>query len=454
LYAGADHAAFNAASEYNSWIRGITVTLKFTAIRDLLLGFSPIVALSAAWWLDRRRQKAIDSLTILAAERTASPRFIGTLRASVSRPPGSLWRVYEFTRVRRAFNTARGAGLARDLGGLQAMVVGSRDRIDRFLMGRQGSTPASGWKLTSFILRLRQPSMILWVALLMPSFLWFVVGGWPATSSIQKTLSTGTVWIVVLVISCGTQVWLVWQVVAGLRLWNRAVQFPVGDVAAALGLRLMCAAGAVGFCGNALLRVLSGSGATSTMIAYHVAEAARGSSLGNAVSAAGGAAAGYPPEEPNAQTDSSPDAMSAGGTPPSIPDSESAEPWELVEEVEAHVAEHVAAEKIAEAVGIAETAAGFFAGFSLIFEGDTPGQIPKENVQEIPEVTVKGRPNDTTDDTVDVGDLPDAPEEGPVDVHDLPDAPVDVHDLPDVPIDVDDLPDANRHRPEKSPDDQ
>jgi hypothetical protein len=62
----------------------------------------------------------------------------------------------------------------------------------------------------------------------------------------------------------------------------------------------MCACGTLGFGGNALFSLLSGAGPASTMLSYHVADAASSSSLANSLNVAGsgvgaGALAGLAP---------------------------------------------------------------------------------------------------------------------------------------------------------------
>jgi PrsW family intramembrane metalloprotease len=104
LYAGADHAASNAGFARDGFA-GALRAVPFGAVREWL-GLMPIAALAFAWWLDRRRQRAGDSLELLlAAEQSASVRPLGTLRTAVSRVPWSLRWVSDFVQMRRAYTS-------------------------------------------------------------------------------------------------------------------------------------------------------------------------------------------------------------------------------------------------------------------------------------------------------------------------------------------------------------
>src|SRR5262245_14184871 len=78
LYVAADHAVSNAQ-----------ISTGQSVLRNLM-ALMPIVALGIAWWCDRRSQISSDE-PMLAAERSASWRPLGTLQSAVSRLPWSLF---------------------------------------------------------------------------------------------------------------------------------------------------------------------------------------------------------------------------------------------------------------------------------------------------------------------------------------------------------------------------
>jgi len=102
LYVALDHTAWNAAIKSQEFVGRATLE----QLRTLWL--MPILALALAWWLDRQRQRPgkSDEVT-LAAEQSASPRLVGTVRAAISRLPWSAPQVYEFVRMRRTHNSER-----------------------------------------------------------------------------------------------------------------------------------------------------------------------------------------------------------------------------------------------------------------------------------------------------------------------------------------------------------
>jgi len=287
-----DHAAGNMNDIGDSWLAFLSWPLGALVH---LRGFMPIAALAAAFWLDQRRQGIRDSIEpLLMAEQSASSRLNGTLGAAVSRLPWSLVSVDRFVRMRRAFLTERAAGTEQAVP-LSALVVNERDRVDRELAQLQTGVPAllpRGWTLGSLRVALRRPAVIIWLVILTPSILWFIVGGWPQTAGLQAFMMQPVVWKVLFPITVLAQAWISWRTIAGLRSWSQAREASIGDAAAVVGLRVACGIGAVSLGTFSLLRMLGGLAPGSSILAsLHAQGAANrltpggGSMLGNSAGA-------------------------------------------------------------------------------------------------------------------------------------------------------------------------
>ena len=380
LCIGLDHAAGNATDIRSTWLAWLATPLG--ALTNWT-GVMTLAALAAAWMLDRGRQHPGTSPELLlAAERAASTPIVGTLRAAVSRLPWSLPWVDHFVRTRRTLHTTRAIAPA-EADGLQSATASARDRVD-LALAQTASPPLlpAGWTPGALREAVRQPMVIVWLVLMAPSVLWFVVGGWPPAARIQTVMIGPIVWKLVSVLSVAMQAWVGWHVIVAARAWSKTRAVPVGDDAANLALRIACGVGAIGLGGFSLLRMLNGLPPGSSLLSsLHVAEAA------NRVSGAGGSMLGD----------------SAGAFTPTSP--ASVPPGEA------------ATAPGAQGPGGAEDASG----------EDQSGPEPGSGVP--------GEPADAgeLDDPEDVG-----PQDEPTDVGDL-DEPRDVGDLDDEPRDVGDL---------------
>ncbi len=287
-----DHAAGNITDIGDSWLAFLSWPL---GALIHLRGWMPIAALAVAWWLDQQRQGVRDSLEpLLKAEQSASSRLKGTLGAAFSRLPWSLMSVDRFVRMRRAFCAERAAATAQ-AAPLSALIVNERDRVDGELAQLQADMPAlwpPGWTLSSLRAALRRPAVIIWLVILTPSVLWFVVGGWPQTAGLQTFMTQPVVWKVLFPITVLAQAWISWRTIAGLRSWSQARAASIGDDAAVVGLRVACGIGAVSLGAFSLLRMLDGVAPGSSLLAsLHAQGAANrltpggGSMLGNSAGA-------------------------------------------------------------------------------------------------------------------------------------------------------------------------
>ncbi len=269
IYIAADHAAYNAGSAYGSWVKAV-LSAPLGTVRNHL-GLMMIAALAVAFWLDWRRQHAARSLEpALAAERSASVRVLGTLRAALSRLPVSLYWVSEFVRVRRAYAAARieGTGAA----GLERILVDLRSRIDRAANAADRRLLQSG-RSNGWVKTLLQPMFIVWFVVMLPSILWLVVGGSPETAGIQKTMVESPAWKVIFVLSAVGQACLVWQLIAALRLRQKLTEFLVGDAAAVISLRFLSGVGTVALGGYALMRAFTGQPTSGLLASLHALQA-------------------------------------------------------------------------------------------------------------------------------------------------------------------------------------
>jgi RsiW-degrading membrane proteinase PrsW (M82 family) len=104
LVIGLDHAAGNTHDIGNTWLAFLAAPLDLITSN---LGLLALVTIVVAWWLDRPALSAAESAEpLLAAERAASPRYVGTIKAAFSRLPWSLSWVFGLDRARRAYSAA------------------------------------------------------------------------------------------------------------------------------------------------------------------------------------------------------------------------------------------------------------------------------------------------------------------------------------------------------------
>jgi hypothetical protein len=169
---------------------------------------------------------------------------------------------------------------------------------------------------------------------MVPSVMWFVIGGFPQTAALQKVMTEPVAWNAVVALSMIAQAWLAWRVVHGLRTLPMLGRSPWSDDVALFTLRVACGVGSVGLGGHALMRALSGVSPNSSLLdfadhtqAYASGTPATGMQLAN------GAAWAIPPGfalEPGQQGTGAhgyklplgvvavdPDASSAAAVPPS-----------------------------------------------------------------------------------------------------------------------------------------
>jgi len=313
-----DHAARNMSEIGDSWLAYLSWPLRALAhVRALM----PLAALGAAWWLDQQRQGTRVAFgPLLEAEQSGSSRMRGTLAAAVSRLPWSLIAVDRFVRMRRAASTEHGAAQTVPL---NEMLVNERDRVDRELATWRPMMPAlwpPGWSARALRATLRRPSVVLWLVIMTPSVLYFVVGGWPQTAGLQAFMLQPLVAKVLFPISVLAQAWISWRTIVGLRARSRTLS--IGDDAALVGLRAACGVGAVSLGVFSLLRMLGGLAPGASLLAsFHAQSAADRLTPGGGSMLSDGAGAINPPpptsEPPGAEPGASSGASS--GSPGNAP---------------------------------------------------------------------------------------------------------------------------------------
>jgi RsiW-degrading membrane proteinase PrsW (M82 family) len=254
-YIVVDHAAMNAIIKGQRWGDAGAIHV----LRDQLW-LAPIVALGVAWWLDRSRQRTVpgDSV-LLAAEEAASPRLLGTVRAAVARLPWSPGRVYGLVRMRRAYNSARTIEPTESAGSLRAALVRSRDRVEREGAGPDTSSRGTAVAAShAWTAALRRRSSVVPLVLLIPSLVYFLVGGWPQTASVQRAFGGPWAWRAIIALTVASQAWILWRLIGWSRSWPTVRRLPIADDTAVACLRAACGVGAVGLGGFAISRAFTG----------------------------------------------------------------------------------------------------------------------------------------------------------------------------------------------------
>lgn len=202
------------------------------------------------------------------------PRFVALRRAALyahdpalarTPDPESMPLLDEVAAVRDQLDAADSHGAWRGVGRL--VLGGDRDHPERSSSqrGRAGVGP---------LLRRFWP-VLLWLLLLAPAFLFYVIGSTPITSGIQSVLGRRPVFVVLLVLpTLGGLVFLTWQLVTNGRALPIALRRPDTDPAARLLLRIQAGLGAAGFGLVVLGRWLSGTSPDSPVLSnYHVLDA-------------------------------------------------------------------------------------------------------------------------------------------------------------------------------------
>lgn len=255
LYIGGDHAGFNADIAYGP----LLITAPFRLLRDLL-PVLPVMALGIAFRLDASRQRIGEGAPLLPAERTASPRVLGTFTEAFGALPQSLFDVARFVQLRRVYAAERAWGdgdpglIARQLDVLAARIESGRQQVRSASLGLAA---APSWLLRS----IRSPAFVAWIALTLSALLWFA-----------GVRGSGSISVVFLVLSLGAQLWLLWRIFSATRAWRRMRPIAIADSVAGFVFRLTAAGGVLAFGGYALFKLIDLPSAGDSL-SGHAAEA-------------------------------------------------------------------------------------------------------------------------------------------------------------------------------------
>jgi RsiW-degrading membrane proteinase PrsW (M82 family) len=252
LLAGADHAAYNYDLLHpDSSFVGDLLSGPFVAARGALWLW-PLLALATAVLLDRRalrrgRDQAPDLR--LRRERSGGLPVLQPARYLRQGLPWTLLVVPRFVLLRRSA-LYRAEHDPDDP--LPAAVAAARDQLDAADspaawrgVGRLALTAAGPARIGPLLRRGRP--LLLWAALLVPAFLYYVAGSTRYLHDVQDWLEQpGVFHVLLLGPGLAVLALLAWQLAGAARALPAALRAPDGDAAARLQLRLATGAGAGG----------------------------------------------------------------------------------------------------------------------------------------------------------------------------------------------------------------
>jgi hypothetical protein len=283
LLVGADHAAYNYdALRGGAGGPGHLLAAPFVASQPLT-GLWPFLALVAAVVLDRRllsRLQAQAGQLRLRRESGGAEGAAALARYATQGMPWTLLVVPRFVQVRRAALYARereptaGEPLLRAVGAMRDQLDAADSPSAWRGVGRAVLAGATGEQATGQWLRRFWP-LLLWLVLLLPAFLYFVVGSTPVASGLQKALAQTALFVPLLVLpAVAGLALLAWQLAVGVRGLPAALGAPSGDVVARLQLRILTALGAATFGAVVLASWLRGGRPQSRVVSnVHVLDA-------------------------------------------------------------------------------------------------------------------------------------------------------------------------------------
>lgn len=229
------------------------------------------------------RARAQHTGVLLAGENAMGLALGPLLSFAAVRPPWTSAIAARFVLARRSSLYA----VARDPQALDqiGLVVDTREQM-------MGSQTPSQWDFAQPSLvgartlvqsMLTRPRFIIWLLLVLPAVLYYVVGGFPWTRGVQEVLAgtAGTVLLAAISLAgLGFVAWQVWELARG---WRRGLSEIVGETVIRYAVRLFAGAGALiaglGLMGTVLL---AGPDTSRVITNYHALDA-----LGSLLLAAG-----------------------------------------------------------------------------------------------------------------------------------------------------------------------
>ncbi|MBB5874551.1 hypothetical protein F4553_007985 [Allocatelliglobosispora scoriae] len=268
FYAWLDHASFNqriAAPDDGGVIGLVAGPMKVIGTVGWLY---PLLALAAASYLD------------FVAART-SKRALPDVQTQVSlldfATKGLPWTpliAWRFVLARRNLYFAHASG--RDTADLHRVVREIRDRID-------ASNTAAAWSNVKPPLPnpfasgsgiRRYLPLLVPLVLLVPAFLYFVVGTIPLTAGVQKLMMSAFATPVILLFSLVGLAWLGWRLIGMLRQRRQLAAAPSAELIAKGELQLITAFGALATGVTSLIIGLTGSGLDQPLVSnIHILDA-------------------------------------------------------------------------------------------------------------------------------------------------------------------------------------
>jgi hypothetical protein len=246
LLVGADHAAYNYDLLADSVV-GDVLSAPFVAAQPLLWLW-PLAALVVAAVLDRRQLRAAREVAPdlrLRGETARGPADL--VRSAWAGRPWALLVVARFVGARRTALYAVPTGSPPPSDPLLVELAAARDQLDA--ADSRDAWRGVGRLSMSFgpgLLRRVWP-LLVWFALLVPSFLYLVVGSTPWAAGVQDALAHPVPFVALVVVPAVLVLALLgWQLVASARRLPAALRVPNGEVAARLQLRIATGLGAVG----------------------------------------------------------------------------------------------------------------------------------------------------------------------------------------------------------------
>ena len=285
VYASADHMHENlvassprlsgigeGASSVMSWLHGG-------------LGFLVVIALVAAVMLDRvalHGARSAHPEVLLPSERPSGLALLPLPTVARLAAPWTTVIVSRFVLARRAALYAAAAD--PDDSQLLDHVVRVRDQITRAGKREAWTRAVPGLGLGPVSIRplLRNWRFVVWLVLLVPPLLYFVVGAFPQTRAIQQGLGSDVGTKVLIGFAVAGLGWLGWQLVAHLRGARAVLALPTGETVGRLLIRVFAGLGSL-VAGIVLVATaLTGAAGSRVVSNYHALDA-----LGSLLFAAG-----------------------------------------------------------------------------------------------------------------------------------------------------------------------
>jgi hypothetical protein len=284
LLATADHAATNydlTAVAGNAV--GDALAAPFMAARPVL-GIWPVLALGVAMCLDLlvlHRGKAAQRDLLLAGETRAGLGSLAALaRYALMRVPWTTLVTLQYVRLRRAalfasadseargdepaYSLARDTRVKMDLAGTATAWSGAGLRV-----GARAGEGGRGWSWIR-----RSWPLLVWLILLAPSLIYYLIGTVPALARVQDVLGFRWVFPVLVVTMVVGLVWIGWQIALAVRHLPSTLRQGHGDLVARIEFRIATGAGAAGIGALSVYSWLTGTRPDQRMVTnLHVLDA-------------------------------------------------------------------------------------------------------------------------------------------------------------------------------------